>query len=130
MPTNSDKIIKTTPLLIGSKCPLLGAWARFAPSCAGCQPQQQLRVNTSWLVRSIRSTVICTVYRAIYTRCDYQARASICERFSMKTGQRGMKFSMKRMRGHCEAASACDCYATSPYSSSYRSMRVSRRHPV
>ena len=44
--------------------------------------------------------------------CDYQAHASICERFSMKTGQRGMKFSMKRKRGRREAASACDCYAT------------------
>ncbi|EYC33389.1 hypothetical protein Y032_0002g771 [Ancylostoma ceylanicum] len=30
----------------------------------------------------------------------------------MKTGQRGMKFSMKRTCGRGEAASACDCYAT------------------
>ncbi|EYC27176.1 hypothetical protein Y032_0009g560 [Ancylostoma ceylanicum] len=44
--------------------------------------------------------------------CDYQAHASICERFSMKTGQHGMKFSMKGKRGRREAAGACNCYAT------------------
>ncbi|EYB96550.1 hypothetical protein Y032_0149g2702 [Ancylostoma ceylanicum] len=30
----------------------------------------------------------------------------------MKTGQRGVKFSMKRTRSRRESASACDCYAT------------------
>ncbi|EYC25475.1 hypothetical protein Y032_0012g1914 [Ancylostoma ceylanicum] len=37
----------------------------------------------------------------------HQAHVSICERFPM-TGQRGMKFSMKRKRGHREAVNACD----------------------
>ncbi|EYB93803.1 hypothetical protein Y032_0178g640 [Ancylostoma ceylanicum] len=45
-------------------------------------------------------------------RCDYEVHASICERSSMKTGQRGMKFSMKRKCGGREAVNACDCYAT------------------
>ncbi|EYC40441.1 hypothetical protein Y032_0612g666 [Ancylostoma ceylanicum] len=36
------------------------SWSRggSAPSCAGCPPQQQCRVNTSCIGRSIRSTVI------------------------------------------------------------------------
>ncbi|EYB81292.1 hypothetical protein Y032_0387g458 [Ancylostoma ceylanicum] len=50
--------------------------------------------------------------RPIYTRCDYQAHASICERFSIKTGQRDMEFSMKRKRGRREAVNTCDCHAT------------------
>ncbi|EYB83595.1 hypothetical protein Y032_0332g2744 [Ancylostoma ceylanicum] len=41
-------------------------------------------------------------------RCDCQAHASICERFSTKTGQCGMKFSMKRTRCRREAIDACD----------------------
>ncbi|EYB90930.1 hypothetical protein Y032_0212g2241 [Ancylostoma ceylanicum] len=73
---------------------------------------------------------ISAVFGAIYTRCDYQAHASICERFSMKTGQRDMKFSMKRTSGRREAVNAGDCHATIPYSSSYRRTRVSRTHPV
>ncbi|EYC18849.1 hypothetical protein Y032_0026g1402 [Ancylostoma ceylanicum] len=46
--------------------------------------------------------------------------------FSMKTDQRGMKFSMKRTCGRREALNVCDCDATSLYSSSYRRARVSR----
>ncbi|EYB98539.1 hypothetical protein Y032_0130g1528 [Ancylostoma ceylanicum] len=42
----------------------------------------------------------------------------------MKTGQCGMKFSMKRKRGRREAVNACDCYATVPYSSSCSRTRV------
>ncbi|EYC25858.1 hypothetical protein Y032_0011g1427 [Ancylostoma ceylanicum] len=34
--------------------------------------------------------------------CTSQKHASICGRFSMKTGQRDMKFSMKRKRGRRE----------------------------
>ncbi|EYC45086.1 hypothetical protein Y032_0439g1494 [Ancylostoma ceylanicum] len=52
-----------TPPLVGSKYPLLGAVAGFAPSCTGCPPQQQRQVNTSWPVRSIISTVIHALAR-------------------------------------------------------------------
>ncbi|EYC26407.1 hypothetical protein Y032_0010g1139 [Ancylostoma ceylanicum] len=60
--------------------------------------------------------------------CDFQTHASIRGRFSMKTGQRGMKFSMKKTRGRREAVNvrlSYGCDATGAYSSSY-----SRRHPI
>ncbi|EYC28853.1 hypothetical protein Y032_0007g3460 [Ancylostoma ceylanicum] len=50
---------------------------------------------------------------------------------SGKTGQRGMKFSMKRARGRRKRVRlSCGCNVTSPYSSSYRRTRVSRTHLV
>ncbi|EYB86535.1 hypothetical protein Y032_0277g1122 [Ancylostoma ceylanicum] len=73
------------------------------------------------------------LHTAIYNAAN-QTHASVCERFSVKASQCGMKFSMKRKRGRREAAKAmrlrCDCDATSPYSSSYSRTRVSHTHPV
>ncbi|EYC16906.1 hypothetical protein Y032_0032g2560 [Ancylostoma ceylanicum] len=46
-----------TLLLVGSKHPLHGAVSGLAPSCAICPPQQQRRVNTSWPIRLMTSTV-------------------------------------------------------------------------
>ncbi|EYC42351.1 hypothetical protein Y032_0534g3063 [Ancylostoma ceylanicum] len=60
----------------------------------------------------------------------YGTHASIRERYSMETGQHGMKFLMKRTCGRREAVNACDCDATGPYSSPYRRTNVSRMHPV
>ncbi|EYC19184.1 hypothetical protein Y032_0025g1221 [Ancylostoma ceylanicum] len=42
----------------------------------------------------------------------YQTQASIRGRFAMKTGQRGMKFSMGRTRGCPEAVNTCEWAAT------------------
>ncbi|EYC42488.1 hypothetical protein Y032_0530g3007 [Ancylostoma ceylanicum] len=47
--------------------------------------------------------------KVIYTS---QMHASIRERFSMKTGQRGMKISMERTHGRREAVNACASAAT------------------
>ncbi|EYC05019.1 hypothetical protein Y032_0084g1734 [Ancylostoma ceylanicum] len=73
-------------------------------------------------------------YRAVYTRCDYQANASICGRFPMKTGQRGIEILNEKKarppRRRKRVRLSCECDATNPYSSSYRRTRVSRTHPV
>ncbi|EYC40098.1 hypothetical protein Y032_0629g845 [Ancylostoma ceylanicum] len=55
--------VTKTPFLDKVKVRVSWSWFGSAPSCAGRPPQQQRRVNTSWPVRSMRSTVIHVLAR-------------------------------------------------------------------